>query len=161
MGFNNNRLKRGVVEIKTIVSNLQLFILVYIFIILVSYLLCILIPETIGKFKFNLPAVVYIISSVTAVIMTTWGDRIGLFIARFIFKNRNNIQERSIDQKKIRFLLILIYFISIVIFTLASLMTIPIFNVEKMDYSIIQSFATYIAYDRMVRNYPTIATKQS
>ena len=150
---------KWIYQLKSAVSNLHIFIWVYMLIILTIYLLCIFIPEKISSFKFNLPTVCYILLSLTAIVMTTWGNKIGTTITSLFSHTKNTDEEKSIDQKRIRFLLILIYFMAIVIFTMTSLMNIPIFNIDKMDYSIIQSFATYIAYDRIVRNYASIAEK--
>lgn len=132
------------------------FVLVYLLVILFVYLFFIFIPSWVLGICFSLPATIYIVSTSTAIILTTWGKRIGQLVNRIFFNKSVSGEQIEIDQKKIRLVLIAIYFVAIIVFTLASLMSHPVFAIDKMDYSIIQSFATYIAYDRLVRNYKSL-----
>ncbi len=149
-------------KIKSLISNFHLFLLVYILVVVLVYFAFIFLPELIFTTKLGVPASTYILLSASSIILTTWGGRISRYIRHLFIDGQQKTQEvKIVDQRKIRFLLIFIYFIAIIIFTLASLLSYPIFDIEKMDYSIIQSFATYISYDRLVRNYPTIKSNNS
>ncbi len=152
---------RWVATVKALFESVGLFILVYFLVIAAVYLIFIFLPEKMFHFKFEFSAIVYIIFSTTAIALTTWGDKINSRIRRLFFKGyKGSVYRQMLDQKNFRFVLMFVYFIAIIAFTLASLMSHSFFNTDNMEYSIIQSFATYIAYDRLVRNYPTIQRKK-
>ncbi len=151
-----NKFLRWVTTIKALFETIGLFMLVYMLVITAVYLLLILLPEKIFQFRFEFSAIIYIIFSTTAIILTTWGNKINSRIRRLFFKGyTGSVYKQMLDQKNFRFVLMFVYFIAIIVFTLASLMSHTFFSSDKMEYSIIQSFATYIAYDRLIRNYPT------
>ncbi|MDR2918723.1 MAG: hypothetical protein LBV72_05095 [Tannerella sp.] len=154
--MSNKRLSK----LGTIFLNQRTFVLVYILVILFVYLFLIFIPSNLFDVCFSLSATIYIVSTAIAIILTTWGKRIGRLVNHIFFKKQESSEQMEIDQKKIRFILIAVYFVAIIVFTIASLMSHPVFVTDKMDYSIIQSFATYIAYDRLVRNYMSLIKKE-
>jgi magnesium-transporting ATPase (P-type) len=141
--------------------NMFLYAFVYLCVIVILLVFVIWLPEIIFGYKLSQPAVIYIILSSSSIILTTWGDKVSWWLLKFITWGKiSHLERHKLDKNKIRFLLIFVYFIVIIVFTISSLVSYQVFEVEKMDYSVIQSFATYLSYDRMIRNYPTILKKE-
>ncbi len=157
-----NKLKslfeNGLVRASSLFPNMYLFVPVYLLVVAVLYFGAVWLPGKIFGYTLNGPAVVYILLSGSSIILTTWGEVISIQLLRiFIPDFERNRAQRTLSERKIRFLLIIIYFVMIIAFSLASLVTAQsVFGTDKMDFSVIQSFATYIAYDRMIRNYATL-----
>jgi len=60
-----------------------------------------------------------------------------------------------LNQEKTRLIIFIIYFVLLLIFNFALLNKIQLAQLEKMDVAIIQSFATFLAFDRVHSNWPT------
>jgi len=132
----------------------------YIIALCLSFLIFILIPINVFDIKIQKPAMIYILLTTTSIIISTFGNKIIEFWHYIDNKTeREKFLELSLkilDQKKSRYLIFVIYFVLLIIFNFASFNNTPIFNDKELTTTILQSFATFIAYDRLYTNWKSI-----
>jgi len=135
----------------------RLILGIILFIIFIMFLLFLVICFALD-WNLNLtPEVsVYIVLTSISIIITTFGNR--------IFKNWNKTKSKpstnqGFGQRVVRFTTFLIYFILLIAFNFTSLNNGFIMN-ERIKDAILQSFATYIAYDRIYANKDIIFNKR-
>uniref|UniRef100_UPI00404A9795 hypothetical protein n=1 Tax=Flavobacterium sp. TaxID=239 RepID=UPI00404A9795 len=132
----------------------------YIIALCLSILLFILIPLYFFELKMQQSAMIYIILTSTSIIISTIGNKI---IEFWHYVNNKTEKEKHLklslsilNQKKSRYLIFIIYFVLLIIFNFASFNNTPVFNNEKLTATILQSFATFIAFDRLYTNWNSL-----
>lgn len=147
-----------------IVQILGAFIFTYISIIGILTVFILLSQEWFN-YKLNFLAGTYLVLTLTSVVATSFGNRM---IKSWHYAQdrlyREGVQNFSLllfGQEKIRYLLFALYFILLIIFTFSNLNRMPIFNKPGVDIAVLQSFATYVAYDRLVTNWSSFLKKSN
>lgn len=114
--------------------------------------------------SYQYATMVYIVLTATSIIMTTFGDKIvQKWHAVQSEKDKDYYHQlslRLLDQKKSRYLMFGIYFILLIVFNIASFNGTPLFGDDKITTAILQSFATYIAFDRLQTNWSSISNQK-
>jgi uncharacterized membrane protein (DUF485 family) len=128
-----------------------------------SLIVFVLLPAKIMDVVIQKPAMTFIVLTLTSIIMTTFGDN--------IVRKWHDIQNKDdkekyyelslkiLDQKKSRYLIFFIYFVLLISFNISSLNDRPILGDADLTTAILQSFATFIAYDRLLTNWNSVKTK--
>jgi hypothetical protein len=115
-------------------------------------------------YQLQFSAGVYLILTLTSIAATTWSE--------WLIKNWHRGQNRSYQDivkkyslqlfghSKVRYLIFVVYFSLIILFTFSSLNKMPLINQPGVDIAILQSFATYVAFDRLATNWRSFIQKK-
>ncbi|HLO56797.1 MAG TPA: hypothetical protein VK169_21050 [Saprospiraceae bacterium] len=135
----------------------------YVMTMALTFIFIVALPTKIAEITIKKPAITFILLTVTSIIMTTFGDKIVRKWHDFHDKEDKEIHYelslKILDQKKSRYLIFVVYFILLLIFNIASLNDKPMFDDDRITTAILQSFATFIAYDRLLTNWSSIKSK--
>lgn len=141
--------------------------------------LCFLIPtllyrlyEFLGFSPITIQLQVYLILSFTVICSIIFYKQIRYIVHAFSparFKNSEklkpyNIEELSnylLSENNIKFVVFIIYFILIVIVNFYNFQDLSYYKTEKIDKAVIQSFVTYIAFDRIISSLKQVEFKPS
>jgi hypothetical protein len=119
--------------------------------------------QNVFNYQMNFTAGIYLILTLTAIVTTSFADRLikwWNYAQDKKYKNRViNLSIKLFGQKKVRLFIFLIYFFLLIIFTFSSLNNIILVKIDKIDIAILQSFATYVAFDRIISNWPNIKSE--
>ena len=131
-------------------------------ILTISLSLAIGLPVKMG-YPLSLSAHVYLTSTFFAIISTTMADRIIKFYHYLQAKDYRNFSEtlalKSLNQQKIKYLLFLLYFFALILFNVNTFIDNPLKADPKVATAILQSFATYLAFDRIIVNFHLLKNK--
>lgn len=138
-------------------------LMVFMIICCLSSILVLIAPELLFGWVIENAAAVFVILTVSSIVVTVYGDKlIGYW---------HNIQDKDdkkkhkelsmiiLDQSKTRWLIFAFYFVLLIVFTFASLNNTLLFSLKNIDIAILQSFATYVAFDRLITNWNTVKSK--
>ncbi len=149
--------------IAPIIYSLGAIFFAFIFTLLVTTILLIQLPAMIFNYTVQAPAFIYILLSITSIIITTFGNNIIQKWHNFHYRNdkelHHNLSIKIFDQRKSRYMIFMIYFFLLIIFNLATFNNRPILRDENLATAILQSFATYIAFDRLITNWNSVKLK--
>lgn len=147
-----------------IVASFGAIFIAYILAAGASTIVLISLPIFLFHCSFEYATMVYIVLTATSIIMTTYGDKIvQKWHAVQSEKDKDYYHQlslRLLDQKKSRYLMFGIYFILLIAFNIASFNGTPLFGDDKITTAILQSFATYIAFDRLQTNRSSITNQK-
>lgn len=120
-----------------------------------------IIPE-ITKYNFSYQAQMYLIITISVIITYQFSDYFvkwyHILMTPYDKEKLILLSNKYTNQSNIRLLIFVVYFFLLIIITTASLNGANLFNAQKLDIAILQSFATYVAYDRIVSNWKSIKT---
>lgn len=111
-------------------------------------------------FELSEAAFLYLILTFTAIIATTFGDK--LLLLHHWMNNRDHDKDlidlsyKIIDEKKIRWGLYLTYFCLLIVFNINELNEEKLFSGQELSTATLHSFATFLAYDQVVSNWHKI-----
>jgi hypothetical protein len=132
-------------------------IFTYITILGGTCILVFILPKEVFNYHIVFEAGVYLVLTISSIAATTFSEQ--------LIKNWHNAQNKEykdfseklslklFGQNKIRFIIFIFYFILLTIFTFSKLNRISILEQHNLDIAILQSFATYVAFDRVVSNW--------
>jgi len=124
------------------------------FAISIILFLTIKIPEF---FDYNLAVATksYLALTLIAIVLTQFGNRIFVFWNSFYESNKiyQSIGIQIYNQKRTRFIIFVCYFLLLILTTFYNLSESQFFEIARIDYAVLQSFATYIAFDRILSIY--------
>jgi hypothetical protein len=115
------------------------------------------IPEIILNTDMNYSTKVYISITLFSIVFTTFGKTLLRFGGEMNFKSDNKKEHTElmlgiINDNNIRFGLYLVYFLILAVFSYSDLMNVKLFKEENISKAVLFSFATFIAYDRLLNN---------
>jgi len=117
------------------------------------------IPATIS-YTFSYQAQLYLIITTAVIITYQFSDYFVGWYHKIMSPDKMDkliqLSNKYSDQSKIRVFIFVLYFILLIFITVTSLNGTNLFSAEKLDIAILQSFATYVAYDRIVSNWSSI-----
>lgn len=140
-------------------------IFTYIMILGVTTILVFILPKESFNYHIEFAAVIYLVLTISSIAATTFSER--LIKSWHNAQNKDykelseNLSLKLFGQNKIRFIIFIFYFILLILFTFTTLNKIPLFKQDNIDIAVLQSFATYIAFDRLVSNWSTLKIKKN
>jgi len=130
-------------------------------ILLTFSIFCFQIVPELFDYEINSLVQVYLILTTTAFLWTSFGNTIFEWSVKHIPGNQfQAIGYHIHDQKRTKFIIFLIYFVLIIYSTIYSLEGSYFLGDKKIDTAVLQSFATYIAYDRMRNALSSVTWKE-
>jgi hypothetical protein len=117
-------------------------------------------PDIIG-FEFTPSIKAYIGITTTSIVLCLYGNKLYEFWLKISDEKKKYLKVglRIHNEKRTRFLIFVLYFVMIVVSTLFNLYDRQIFKIDRLDYTILQSFATFIAFDRIITTYSSTKIK--
>lgn len=141
-------------------KSLSGIIIAFIITLAFSMILCVIIPAQITQIDIQEPAVLFILLTSTSIIMTTFGNIILRQLhATLDTENKEQQYELSLkilDEKKTRIIIFAVYFVLLVVFNIGALNDKPLLDSERLTTAILQSFVTFIAYDRLLTSWSSL-----
>jgi hypothetical protein len=114
-------------------------------------------PEKLLGWTIEHSAGIFVALTMTSIIVTTFGDRLVSFYHDIQDKDDMKLYKehslKLLDQSKTRWLIFTLYFVLLIIFNFTSLNKTPLFSTDNFEIAILQSFATYVAFDRLFANW--------
>lgn len=103
---------------------------------------------------------VYLTLTLTSLFVTLYSERIMKWSNKIINNDNpdelvdlyNNLSFHLINRNRTKYLIFLGFFLYIIIYSISSLNDFSIFDDSKINIAIMQSFATYIAFDRLLNS---------
>ncbi len=123
----------------------------------VIYLGLLYIPERIFDIDINFVTKAYIVFTLFSIIFRVFAEKIFLFTGKLHFKKENEKEHYElmvgmINNERIRYVLYFFYFFVLIIFSYMKFMAIDLFKHQNIQDAMLSSFATFIAFDRLVLN---------
>lgn len=117
-------------------------------------------PQEILNISLEPQLELYLVFSLTAIIITIFGEKLMLFITNWLFITKDKTKIISnyelalgfANKDRIRFAIFFLYFVHIIYFSIDSLNGSLNLLDEQTNYAILHSFATYLAFDQLVSN---------
>jgi hypothetical protein len=111
------------------------------------------IPEFIG-YNLNYNTKAYLCITTTVILLRTFGNWLIKSIVKWNYKIDNQTEHIEltlflVNEDRIRYFIYILFFIALAIFSFFSLEEIKVFSHLKLPMAILNSFATFIAYDRL------------
>ena len=103
---------------------------------------------------------VYLTLTTTFIFTTLFSEKIMIWSNKII-NNENpeelvnlyhNLGNQLINKQRTRYLIFFGFFLYLIIYSIASLNEIELFNIENTNVAVMQTFGTYIAFDRLISN---------
>ena len=146
-----------VVELLTPITNWIITIIIVsgIIVIMTNHL-----PDYLGL-HFSPAIKAYLGITLISIILSLYGNKLYEFWLKLGDEKKNYLKVglRIHNEKRTRFMIFVLYFVMIVVSTLLNLFEKQIFKIERLDYAILQSFATYVAFDRIITTYSSTRIK--
>lgn len=118
------------------------------------------VPIYILNFNLSYASKVYLVLTSTTIFVTLFSEKIMIWTNKII--NENNPDElvslyhslgtHLINKHRTRYIIFFSFFIYLIIYSLTSLNQNDLFNIENTNVAIMQTFGTYIAFDRLISN---------
>ena len=148
-----------------IIHSIGAIFIVFIGVFVISTAIFTLVPDKIFHWHVMAPAGLFISLTVTSITVTSFGNRLVEFYHDLDGRDEKEkyklLSLKVLDQAKTRLLIFTLYFILLIVFTFLSLNQIELLAFENIHISILQSFAAYTAFDRIVANWHTIKKPKS
>lgn len=132
--------------------------IVYVMVSCISIILFSSLPEYLFNTTISLNATTYMALTATSIVITTAGDRLIKFWNKIqendtvMLDRQHGIALKILSQKKSKFIVFALYFILLLVFNFCTFNNISLFQTPKIDTAILQSFATFLAFDRLLSN---------
>jgi len=125
------------------------------------------IPETLFNVSLEPQLELYLAFSLTAIIVTIFGEKLMLFVTKWIFITKRQTKIKSnyelalgfVNKDRIRFAIFFLYFIHMIYFSIDNLNGSLNLLDEQTNFAILHSFATYLAFDQLLTNKALIGFK--
>lgn len=118
------------------------------------------VPKYFFGIDVNYAAKVYLTLTTASIFITFWSEKLMIWCRRTM--NGDNPEElldlykdlghHLINRQRTRYLIFLAFFCYILVYSTASLNNIELFTVENTNVAVMQTFGTYIAFDRLISN---------
>ncbi|KQB99199.1 hypothetical protein [Pedobacter sp. Hv1] len=116
------------------------------------------------KIDLSLAAQVYLSITTFSIIATNYFDHIVKFYHYTQHKDYRKFSQDAalfaLDRRKIKFVIFLLYFLGLIVSNLSMFTSIKLIDNPQISTAILQSFATYLAFDRMGSNMHLIKQKK-
>ncbi len=114
------------------------------------------IPEYFG-YDLNYDTKAYLCITIAAILLRTFGNWLIKSIVKWYYKIDNQTEHIEltlflVNEERIRYFIYILFFFALIIFSSFSLEGVKIFSHLKLPLAILNSFATFIAYDRLFNN---------
>lgn len=140
-------------------------IFTYVMILGGTTILVFILPKEAFNYHIEFAAGIYLVLTISSIASTTFSERLIKSWHKVQNKDYKELGEslslKLFGQNKIRFIIFIFYFLLLIVFTFSRLNKMPILKQDNIDIAILQSFATYVAFDRLVSNWTTLKNKQT
>lgn len=122
-----------------------------------------ILPERGFNYYITFEAGIYLVLTISSIIATTFSER--LIKSWHYAQNKEyklfseKLSLKLFGHNKIRLIIFMFYFILLIVFTFSKLNKISIIKHDNLDIAILQSFATYVAFDRLISNWGKLKNK--
>jgi hypothetical protein len=133
------------------------FIYTYLMILGGTVILVFLIPKFFFHYSVEFAAGVYVVLTIASILATTFSEKIIKSVHSAQNREYSQFSERVslklFGQSNVRFAIFVFYFILLIVFNFSNLNKTPLLKQEHIDTAVLQSFATYVAFDRIISNW--------
>lgn len=103
---------------------------------------------------------VYLTLTTTFIFITLFSEKIMIWSNKIINNDNpeelvnlyHNLGNHLINKQRTRYLIFFGFFLYLIIYSIASLNEIELFNIKNTNVAVMQTFGTYIAFDRLISN---------
>ena len=147
------------------VQTIGSLVFTYIMILGGTVTLVFILPKETFNYHIEFAAGIYLVLTISSIAATMFSERLIKSWHKAQNKEYKELSEslslNFFGRSKIRFVIFFFYFILLIMFTFSTLSKMPILKQCNIDVAILQSFATYVAFDRLVSNWSTLKNKQT
>ncbi|MEG9329228.1 hypothetical protein V6B16_14910 [Salinimicrobium catena] len=135
------------------------FVFAFVFPFFGIYKLLILVSD-LFEIVLNAATILYLVLVIGTIIITLFCEKIIELINYVMNYEQSNKRRKSnlnlalslANKNKVRFLIYLSFFIYLIVFSIERLNNIQVFDTEQFNFAVFYSFATYIAFERIIHN---------
>ena len=118
------------------------------------------VPTRVFDININYSAKVYLTLTTTSIVTTLCSEKLMIWCRKTMNSDNpaellhlyHDLGNHLINKQRTRYIIFLAFFCYIVLYSIASLNDIELFSVKNINVAVMQTFGTYIAFDRLISN---------
>jgi hypothetical protein len=131
--------------------------IIYIMVLSITGVFFEIIPSKLFNLNLQESTYIYLVLTTASIIITTNGDKLVMLWHHIQEDEKDKERQNAIslgilNQRRSKFIVFAVYFVAVVVFAFCNLNNIQLFDAPKIDTAILQSFATFVAFDRLLSN---------